>query len=285
MKRGLHTGLNELLGDYKLDSLKANTKSEYRKLGVDQLQRGHYQPRQVFDREELKELADSIKAQGIIQPLIVRKIAGNRYEIIAGERRWRAAQLIGLTEVPVILKDVTDKAALAMSLIENIQREDLNAIEEAVAVHRLIEEFDLTHEQAAEAVGKSRTTVSNLLRLLNLNPEVRTFVEQNVLDMGQARALLALEGLQQTQAAEHIVAKGLTTRQAENLVRRLLQEKQVQTSYKSVSIDPDIRRLQNQLSDTLSAKVLIHHSAKGKGKLVIHYNSLDELDGILKHIG
>lgn len=251
-------------------------------LPVDVLKPGRYQPRKVFNEEALQELADSIKAQGIIQPIVVRPM-NSGYEIIAGERRWRAAQLAELHEVPVIVKDLTDEAALAMSLIENIQRKDLNVIEEAEALDRLIREFRLTHQEVADAVGKSRTGVTNLLRLLKLNPDVRLLVEHGEIEMGHARALLSLEGLEQSKVAQAIVKRGLSVRQTEILIRRV---HDVKAAHKGEieKPDPDVLRLQNELADRLGANVQIQHTAKGKGRLVINYNSLEELQGILEHV-
>lgn len=251
-------------------------------LPVDVLRSGRYQPRKVFNEDALQELANSIKAQGIIQPIVVRPM-NNGYEIIAGERRWRAAQLAGLHEVPVIVKDLTDEAALAMSLIENIQRKDLNVIEEAEALDRLIREFRLTHQEVADAVGKSRTGVTNLLRLLKLNPDVRLLVEHGDIEMGHARALLGLEGLEQSKVAQAIVKRGLSVRQTEVLIRRV---HDVKAAHKGEleKPDPDVLRLQNELAERLGADVRIQHTAKGKGRLVINYNSLEELQGILEHV-
>ena len=251
------------------------------KLGVDQLKPGRYQPRRTFSDEKLQELADSIKSQGIIQPIVVRRM-NDGYEIIAGERRWRAAQLAGLGEVPVIVRDLSDDAALAMSLIENIQRQDLNVIEEAVALDRLLNEFNLTHQEIAESVGKSRTSVTNTLRLLKLNIDVRLLLEQGRLDMGHARCLLSLQGLAQSEMAQRIVNQGLSVRQTEQLVKRTQQEKTGAPI--TAERDPNIIRLQDDLSQKLSAKVLIKHQPKGAGQLVVSYHSLDELEGILDHI-
>ena len=283
IKRGLHNGLNELLSDYNIANLSKSPQG-YHQLSIEQLEPGSYQPRHNFNEAELQNLSHSIRAQGIIQPLVVRKITDNRYEIIAGERRWRAAQLAELTHVPVIIKDVSNESALAISLIENIQREDLNVMEEAAALQRLIDEFNLTHDQAANAVGKSRTGVSNLLRLLNLNVEVRSLVEKNLLDMGHARALLALTEHDQLVMAKRIITKNLTTRQTEILVRQHLEKnnaKSEQSANEILMHDPDIARLERQLSDNIGLVVKVHHQKKGKGKLVIHYNSSDELDGVL----
>lgn len=253
-------------------------------LPVELIQRGKYQPRRDMHPEALEELAESIKVQGVMQPIVVRGIGEGRYEIIAGERRWRATQLAGLDKIPAVIRDVPDEAAIAMALIENIQRENLNPIEEAVALKRLQDEFELTHAEVAQAVGKSRTTITNLLRLIALNEEVKTLLEHGDLEMGHARALLTLEPQQQKEIARQIVAKGLSVRQTEALVRHY-QENQNQEKVKSeVQVSADIRRLQDQLSETLGAGVEIQHGSKGKGKLVISYNSLDELDGILGHI-
>ncbi len=248
---------------------------------IDLLQPGKYQPRRDINAEALEELAESIRARGVIQPIVVRPLANKRYEIVAGERRWRASQLANLDNVPCVVQDLPDDAALAIGLIENIQREDLNPIEEAVALQRLLEEFELTHQQVADAVGKSRTTITNLLRLMSLNADVRILLEHGDLEMGHARALLALSGLQQSEAARNVVARGLSVRQTEALVRQL--QEQRMPMVKAV-LDPDIRRLQDDLSGRIGAPVLIECSAKGKGKLVIRYSNLDELDGILDHI-
>ena len=251
-------------------------------LPVDRIKAGHYQPRSHFNKEALEELAQSIKSQGIIQPLVVRQM-NDGYEIVAGERRWRAAQLAGLSEVPVLIRDLPDKSVLAMSLIENIQRQDLNAIEEAVALNRLLNEFNLTHQEVADSVGKSRTNVSNLLRLLKLNVDVKQMLEQSELEMGHARALLALEGYQQSETAKQVVKKRLSVRQTEAWIRQILEPK-VSSAKAKVVNDPDVARLQNRISETLGAPVSIKHQAKGNGQLVIQYHSLEELDGILEHI-
>ena len=255
---------------------------ELRELPVELVQRGQYQPRRDMDPAALEELADSIRRQGVMQPIVVRPIGEGRYEIIAGERRWRATQLAGKDRIPAIIREVPDEAAIAMALIENIQREDLNPIEEAVALKRLQDEFGLTQQEVAEAVGKSRTTITNLLRLINLSAEVRVMLEHGDLEMGHARAMLTLSDEQQIDVARAIVAKGLSVRQTEALVRRLQTE--VQAKKEVSRPDPDLLRLQNDLADTLGAAVRIDHSAKGKGRLVIQYNSLDELDGILAKI-
>jgi ParB family chromosome partitioning protein len=248
---------------------------------VEHIQRGRYQPRRDFDPDALQELANSILSQGMIQPIVVRSVGEKRFEIIAGERRWRAAQLAGLAEIPALQRDVPDESAIAMALIENIQREDLNPIEEATALSRLQSEFELTQQEVADAVGKSRSGIANLLRLLSLEPEVRTLLERADLDMGHARCLLSLDGPVQTQLARQVVARDLTVRQTEALVRRQLAD----TPEKPLArLDPDIRRLQDELSQKLGASVQIQHSAGGKGKLVLKYTSLDELDGILSHL-
>jgi ParB family chromosome partitioning protein len=252
---------------------------------VDLIQRGRYQPRREFDADSLRELADSIAAQGVIQPVVVRPVENERYELIAGERRWRAAQQAGLDEIPVVIKEVTEEAAMAMGLIENIQREDLSPLEEANALNRLLLEFGLTHQEVAKAVGKSRTTVTNLLRLLELNEEVKILLERGRLEMGHARCLLGLKGDEQTRAANQVVVKGLSVRETERLVRRLQnQEAEPKPTHATSTTDPDIRRLVTDLSERLGAKVDLQQGSKGKGKLVIGYNSLDELEGILDHI-
>ncbi|UTF59055.1 ParB/RepB/Spo0J family partition protein [Gilvimarinus sp. DA14] len=252
-------------------------------LPVELIQRGKYQPRRDMHPEALEELSDSIKAQGVMQPIVVRPIGDDKYEIIAGERRWRATQLAGLDKIPAVVREVPDEAAIAMALIENIQREDLNPIEEAIALKRLQDEFELTQQEVAQAVGKSRTTVTNLLRLIALDDEVKKLLEHGDLEMGHARALLTLSPEQQREAGRIIVAKGLTVRQTEALVRKLQEEKDNPPAA-PVEVSADIKRLQTELSETLGAGVSIQHSSKGKGKLVISYNNLDELDGILAHI-
>jgi len=261
---------------------------ELAKIPVDLLQRGKYQPRLDMRPESLQELADSIKAQGVIQPIVVRQVGTaepgqpRRYEIIAGERRWRAAQIAGLHEIPAVIRRVGDEAAVAMSLIENIQRENLNPLEEARALERLIKEFDMTHLTAAEAVGRSRAAVSNLLRLLDLADPVKDLVEKREIEMGHARALLALtSSLQQAEIGAQVASRGLSVRETEALVKRLLTA--APTKHPPTR-DPNVRQLESDLSDKLGAKVQVQQSSAGKGKLVINYNSLDELDGILGHI-
>jgi ParB family transcriptional regulator, chromosome partitioning protein len=263
-------------------------------LPLDLLQRGKYQPRTDMRPESLADLAESIKSQGLVQPILVRPLPGpnpgesQRYEIIAGERRWRAAQMAGIGEIPAVIRDVPDEAALAMALIENIQREDLNPLEEARALTRLIEEFGLTHQQAAEAVGRSRAAVSNLLRLMELTEEVKELLEQRSIEMGHARALLSLTSRrQQIEVAGLVAKKSLSVRDTEALVRRLLNPAKPETESAGTetgSRDPDIRHLERELADKLGAKVMFQHAASGKGKLVVSYNSLDELEGILAHI-
>jgi ParB family chromosome partitioning protein len=263
------------------------------RLPLDLLQRGRYQPRVDMRPETLQELADSIKTQGVVQPIIVRPVgpaapvAGpRRYEIIAGERRWRAAQLAGLSEIPAIIRPVPDETAIAVALIENIQRENLNALEEARAIERLISEFELTHQQAAEAIGRSRASVSNLLRLLELAPEVSELLERREIEMGHARALLGLTNKrQQIEVAGLIAKKGLSVRDTEALVKRMQQPAASHVDGTDGDArDPNVRKLEQELADKLGAKVVIQHALSGKGKLVVNYNSLDELDGILAHI-
>jgi len=295
-QRGLGRDLESLLGKRRvaptqaveisesrpIDELPIKKEDGLRKLSLDLLQPGRYQPRLEIAPEALSELANSISTQGVIQPIIVRPIANKKYEIIAGERRWRAAQLAGLEDIPVIVREINDETASAMALIENVQREDLNPMEEAIAYHRLTDEFALTHQQIADLVGKSRVAISNLLRLLNLNTEVKTFLENGDIEMGHARALLGLIGHTQTEAAREVVAKSLSVRETENLIRRL--QKGTHNKKTTIVADADTRRLQQSLSEKLGAKVHIQYNAKGKGKLIINYSSLDELEGILEHI-
>ena len=264
---------------------------ELLKLPVDLLQRGQYQPRIDMRTESLQELADSIRSQGIIQPIVVRPVnegqpgQPRRYEIIAGERRWRAAQMAGLHEIPALVRRVGDEAAVAMALIENIQRENLNPLEEARALDRLISEFDMTHATAAEAVGRSRAAVSNLLRLLELADEVKTLVEHREIEMGHARALLGLQSKrQQAEVGALVAKKKLSVRDTEALVRKLQAPAQDRIAEPARRADPNIRKLESDLSDKLGAKVQVQHANSGKGKLVINYHTLEELDGILAHI-
>lgn len=297
-KRGLGRGLDALLSSSKpapssskeqdtvnvteaVQTAAQPVANELQKLPIEFLHSGKYQPRKDMSEEALEELASSIRSQGIIQPIVVRPVAENSFEIIAGERRWRAAQIAKLESVPCIVKDVPDEAAVAIALIENIQREDLNAMEEAIALNRLLNEFELTHQQVADAVGKSRTTVTNLLRLNNLNSDVKILLEHGDIEMGHARCLLALEGEAQSDAARLAVAKALTVRETEKLVRSVLEPVAAKEAPEK---DPDVKRLEQKLADNLGAKVEINYNAKGKGKLVISYTNLDELDGILNRI-
>ena len=275
-KRVLGRGLDALLGDVSVKEEKHHLQA----LPIEYMQRGKYQPRKDINPEKLQELADSIKAQGIIQPIVVRQIAFQKYEIIAGERRWRAAQLVGLSEVPVVIKEIDDRAAMAIALIENIQREDLNPLEEAESLKRLLDEFNMTHQLVAEAIGKSRTTVTNLLRLIELHPEVKKLLLSNQLEMGHARALLSVEGIKQVTLATKVVKEGLSVRATERLVKESNEEPKVQ---KIKAIDNNTLRLQDDLTAKLGAKVVIDHKENGSGKLVITYSSLDELDGIIEH--
>lgn len=291
-KRGLGRNLNALLGNsLQKHETAADSPAQLqvkdrdmREIPVEMVQRGKYQPRRDMHPEALEELAESIKAQGVMQPIIVRSISADKYEIIAGERRWRATQLAGLDTIPALIREVPDEAAVAMALIENIQREDLNAMEEALALSRLQEEFGLTHQQVAEAVGKSRATVTNLLRLINLRADVQKLLENGDIDMGHAKALLGLPPDQQSSVAGTVVSKGLSVRQTEALVRRLLETKETPGKARFTSVDPDIKNLENRLSEQVGVPVMVQHGANGKGKLVLKYNNLDELDGILSHI-
>ena len=260
-----------------------------RQLPVELLQRGQYQPRVDMRQDSLDDLAASIKAQGVVQPIVARPISGKggeqRYEIVAGERRWRAAQLAGLAEIPAVIREVPDEAAIAMALIENIQRENLNPLEEARALDRLIREFGLTHAEAAQAVGRSRASVSNLLRLQDLSEKVKPLLEDRQLEMGHARALLSISNAtQQLDLARQVVRKGHSVRETERLVKRALEGDKPKPPKKAATKDADIRRLEIEVSEKLGAKVNLDHTAKGTGKIVISYNSLDELDGILKHL-
>lgn len=269
--KGLGRGLDALMGDTSAtDSLQ--------NLPVSALQPGKYQPRTQMDQVALEELAASIRAQGLMQPVLVRPIGADRYEIVAGERRWRASELAGLAEIPTLVREIPDEAALAMALIENIQRENLNPLEEAVGIRRLIEEFDMTHEAAADAVGKSRVAVSNLLRLLNLSEPVRDMLMDGQLDMGHARALLPLDALSQLEAAKVVALKGLSVRETEALVKRMLDPVPVRHEKQP---DPDVRRLEDEVSGRIGARVSIRPGRKGAGKLTIEYASLDQLDGLL----
>ena len=286
-KRSLGRGLDALLSPAgRAPAAETTDQGQYREIAVELMKRGRYQPRLDIRQETLEELADSIRAQGVVQPIVIRPVRdtgdGVRYEIIAGERRWRAAQLAGLQKVPAIIREVPDEAAIAMALIENIQRENLNPLEEARSLDRLIREFEMTHQQAAEAVGRSRAAVSNLLRLLELGEEVKALVERREIEMGHARALLGLaDPGAQAAAAREVAARGLSVRETERLVKRLQAPPGKQPARKP---DANIRRLETELADKLGAKVSLQHRASGGGKVIVTYNSLDELDGILAHI-
>jgi ParB family chromosome partitioning protein len=277
----LGRGLDALLSDVETAQEAPRQGERLMRLAVEQLERGRYQPRKDIRPEALRGLADSIKAQGVVQPLIVRPLGPDCYEIIAGERRWRAAQLAGLAEVPVVVREITDQAAVAIALIENIQREDLNPLEEADALIRLTEEFELTHAEAANAVGRSRAAVTNLVRLTELCAEAKRLVREGKLAMGHARALLSLPARQQAEAARHIAARGLSVREAEALVRRL---KRPQVEREAPRRDPNTAALERELTERLATKVVVQTSGKDRGKLVIHYTSLDQLDGLLARL-
>lgn len=280
-KPALGRGLSSMLSKNTLKQVSdRETGERLRKLPIDAIRPGRFQPRSVFDAEKLEELANSIRAQGVVQPVVVREVAEGEYELIAGERRWRAAQLASLDSIPAVIRDVPDEAAVAMALIENVQREDLNPLEEASALKRLIDEFAMTHREAADAVGRSRAAVSNLLRLLELMQEVKDMVDGRLIEMGHARALLSLDTALQVKAAREVVQLKLSVRDTEALVRRLQQGSKKKTERKS---DPDILSLQNRLEERLCTKVQLQHQSSGKGKLVIAYNNADELEGILAH--
>jgi ParB family transcriptional regulator, chromosome partitioning protein len=292
-KPSLGRGLADLLGSRAASVVAAPLPAgeELAKLPLDLLQRGRYQPRIDMRPETLSELADSIKAQGVVQPIVVRPLEppangeSQRYEIIAGERRWRAAQMAGLTDIPAVIRHIPDEAAIAVALIENIQRENLNPLEEARALERLVSEFGLTHQEVAQAVGRSRAGVSNLLRLLELTAEVCELLEKRTLEMGHARALLALtERRQQTEVALLVARKGLSVRETEVLVRRLQAPHATAAPDGGADRDPNVARLEQELAEKLGARVAIQPGRGGRGKLVVSYNSLDELDGILAHI-
>lgn len=277
----LGRNLSSMLSQTTLRNVSQKTsRDELRHLPLDVIRPGRYQPRSVFDAGKLEELAASIRAQGVVQAVVVRETQPGEFELIAGERRWRAAQLAGLDTIPAVVRDVADEVTVAMSLIENIQREDLNPLEEASALRRLIDEFHMTHQQAAEAVGRSRAAVSNLLRLLELMQEVKDMVDGRLIEMGHARALLSLAANLQLQAAREVISRKLSVRDTEALVRRLQQPAKKPAGRP----DPDIQSLQNRLEESLCAKVRIQHLASGKGKLVISYNNSDELEGILGHL-
>jgi len=289
-KRGLGRGLDALLRDTSRDATPseeqgASESAGYallKQLPVELIQRGQYQPRRDIEPEALEDLAQSIRSQGVMQPIVVRAIGSKKYEIIAGERRWRATQLAGLPTIPALVRELSDETALAMALIENIQREDLNAVEEAIALHRLQTEFELTQQEVAQAVGKSRSTVANFLRLMSLPKETQTLLERGDIEMGHAKAILGLPADKQAETARLVVAKGITVRETEALVARILDGKITPVSV--VEADANIKSLEHDLAARLGANVKIQHGRSGKGKLVLSYNSLDELDGILAHI-
>lgn len=278
-------GLGALLKGSNIEPLKHSEADEkyLREIPVELIQRGKYQPRRDMDQQALEELAESIRQQGIMQPIVVRPISESKYEIIAGERRWRASQLAQLDRIPAIVRDVPDEAAVAMALIENIQRENLNAMEEAFALQRLQDEFELTQGEVAEAIGKSRSTVTNLLRLMNLHDDVKLMLEHGDLEMGHGRALLGLPSEDQLAAANQVNTKSMSVRQTEAFVRKLLESPQPKKK-SSPAKDPNVKQLEEELSEKLGANIEISQGSRGKGKLVISYNSLDELDGILSHI-
>lgn len=269
--KGLGRGLDALMGD-------TSAAESLQTLPISVLQPGKYQPRTHMDQDALEDLAASIRAQGLMQPVLVRPIGNDRYEIVAGERRWRASELAGLTEIPTLVREIPDEAALAMGLIENIQRENLNPLEEAIGIQRLVEEFGMTHEAAADAVGKSRTTVTNLLRLLNLTEPVRDMLMAGQLDMGHARALLPLDTLPQLEAAKSVALKGMSVRETEALVKKMLEPAPLKAQKQ---LDPDVRRLEEDVSGRIGAPVSIKPGRKGTGKLTIEYASLDQLDELL----
>lgn len=292
-RTGLGRGLDALLGDTgtPLRPVQTEPREGLRQIPVDLLQRGQYQPRQDLHQESLEDLARSIRAQGLVQPIVVRPLRGApaagevRYEIIAGERRWRAAQMAGLATVPAVVRQIPDAAVIAQSLIENIQRENLNPLEEAHAIQRLLSEFQLTHQDAADAIGRSRAAVSNLLRLLDLGEQARGLLREGALEMGHARALLAISDVRmQGEVAGLVAKKELSVRETERLVNRVVQGGPATKGKEHGRVDPDIQRLENELSEKLGARVAIQHGAKGRGKLVVSYTSLDELDGIIAHI-
>jgi len=280
-KRGLGRGLDVLLTDVQHEDDSLDDSLQY--FPLDMIQPGKYQPRVDMSQESLDELADSIKAQGLVQPIVVRPINGGRYEIIAGERRWRASKIAGLDTVPALVRDVSDRSAIAMALIENIQRENLNPMEEANALHRLREEFSMTHQEAAEAVGRSRAAVSNLLRLRNLNDDVKRLVENCDLEMGHARALLALEGEMQSETANNIVEKGLSVRETEQLIRRL-SKPDTEKPQKSEAVLKEINKVETLIKENLGSGFAVKHSVSGKGKLVIDYSNVEELNKLVKRL-
>ena len=283
LSSGSAQNMSSLFNNSPIDSDKdpsLTNEGELKNIPLDLIQRGKYQPRADFDEAALEELASSIKSQGLMQPIVIRPIGPQKYEIIAGERRWRAAQIAGLDSIPAVIRMVSDEAAIAMSLIENIQREDLNPIEEALALKRLQDEFKLTQQEVADAVGRSRTAVTNLMRLVSLHIDVQKMLQTGLLEMGHARTLLTLPEIKQVDFARDIAKKGLSVRQTEELVRKAKSPKEVVSER---SIDPNIKNLEETLGEKLGAKVLIEHKKNGKGRLIVSYNSLDELDGILAH--
>lgn len=280
-KPGLGRGLDMLLSSTIKET---NKDTELKQLPVEKICKGEYQPRLSIDPDALQELAESIKAQGLVQPVVVRRLDAGNYELIAGERRWRASQIAGLHTIPAIIRDIPDQAAAAMSLIENIQREDLNALEEAIAMNRLISDFGLTHQQTAESVGRSRTAVTNLLRLLDLEDATKELLDTRKIDMGHARALLALNGSLQVETANKVAKNQMSVRETEKLVKRLLASDDTAQKKAPAKKALEVQKLEESLSQTLGANVNIQYNTKGKGKLVVEYNNLDELDGILEHI-
>lgn len=280
--KGLGRGLDALLGgDEPAAKPAVATSDTPRELPVDQLQPGKYQPRTRMDQDALKELAESIKTQGVIQPILVRPVGDNKYEIIAGERRWRASRMAGLQSVPVVIRDIPDNQALAVALIENIQREDLNPLEQAIGIQRLTSEFGMTHQSAAESLGRSRTAVTNLLRLLELAPPVRDMLADGRLDMGHARALLALPALRQVELANEIAAKGMTVRDVEKRVGEWVSRPKPRVPR---TVDRDVARLQEELSQKLGTQVQIKQKSKGRGALIVEYGNLDQLDGLIEKL-
>lgn len=283
-KRGLGRGLDALLGG-GAEITEVTQADSLSTLPVDQIQRGQYQPRREFDSDALEELSSSIKAQGLIQPIVVRPIAKDKYEIIAGERRWRACQLAGLHDIPVVIRDVPDQTAMCMALIENIQREDLNPLEEAQALQRLLLEFEMTHEEVADAVGRSRSSVTNLLRLIDLADPVKELLIAGEIEMGHARALLSLSAIEQSTLAQKVASQKLSVRVTEKLVKDIQAGVKPSKSKKSkTEIDPNILNLQQDLAEKLGAEVTIQHKTNGKGLLQIQYHSLEQLDGVLERI-
>ena len=282
LSSGSASSMSNLLSERAVDRGSVLGEEErLRNIPIDLIQRGKYQPRVEMNEAALEDLAASIKAQGVMQPIVIRSIAAQKYEIIAGERRWRASQMAGLSSIPAVVKQVSDEAAIAMSLIENIQRENLNPIEEAMALKRLQDEFELTQQEVASAVGKSRATVTNLMRLIGLHIDVQKMLQVGKLEMGHARALLTLSETKQVEFAKLVANKGLSVRQTESLVRNVNTGSELD---RKKSIDPNIKKLEEDLGEKVGAKVIIQHTEKGKGRLVINYNSLDELDGILVHL-